>query len=258
MSELETLLPILHALSSSSITEPNAPMAVALQEANDLHTVVQTADTWERLLKVGVDPKLLDTLPIAVTAARQAQSRWVVVRDRSKEQAQREREQAAMELRADVVAACRWNLRDDPKALAVVDAVMQGEGIVDLIQDLQDLAALVAEHEAGFDADDTFDASAQAEAARSTAEELSAGLSESRTPGDHEAAKDLRDRAYSHLATLVANVREAGRYAFRKDPRRAAAFGSAYVRRIKARSRRRTAERTEPEVAAEPAASAGL
>lgn len=62
--------------------------------------------------------------------------------------------------------------------------------------------------------------------------------------GDHEAAKQLRDRAYSHLAKLVADVREAGRYAFRKEPQRAAAFGSAYLRRLKARSRRKAGERT--------------
>ena len=78
-----------------------------------------------------------------------------------------------------------------------------------------------------------------------------AGLSESRVLGDHEAAKLLRDRAFTHLAKLVADVREAGRYAFRKEPRRAAAFGSAYMRKAKARSRRRAGERSngEPVVA---------
>jgi hypothetical protein len=116
-----------------------------------------------------------------------------------------------------------------------------------------DLAALLDRHEAAFDTDDTFDALAQAEAARSAAAEITAGLSQSRTTGDHEAAKDLRDRAYSHLARQVADVREAGRYAFRKEPRRAAAFGSAYMRKAKARSRRRANGRADGEAVAGPA-----
>ena len=252
MTELETLLPVLQALAPEDITEPITSMAVALQEANDLHVVVQADDTWERIVKVGMDPSVVDGLPVAVAAARQAQSQWVVIRDRGKPQAQRDREQAGVELRSDIVAACRWNLRHDPAALAVIDQIVQGDGVPDLVQDLLDLAALLGVQEAAFDGDDTFDAPAKAEAARSAAAEITAGLSESRTLGDHEAAKLLRDQAYSHLAKLVADVREAGRYAFRKEPRRATAFGSAYMRKAKARSRRRAGEPEGTEAATSP------
>jgi hypothetical protein len=247
MTELETLLPILNVLALTDIIEPTTPMAVALQEANDLHVAIQTDDTWERLMKVGVAPSTLAGLPVAVVATRQAQSQWVVARDRGKPQAQRDREQAGMLLRSDQVAACRWNLRHLPPALAVVDQIVQGEGVPDLVQDLLDLAALVDQYEDAFDGDETFDAPAQAEAARGAAAEITAGLSESRTLGDHETAKLLRDRAYSHLAKLVADVREAGRYAFRKEPRRAVAFGSAYMRKAKTRSRRRSGTRANGE-----------
>lgn len=250
MTELETLLPVLNALALADIIEPNTPMAVALQEAHDLNAAIQAGDTWDRLLQVGVPPSALDALPVAVAATRQAQSQWVVQRDRGKPQAQRDREQAGIELRAELVAACRWNLRSDPGALAVIDQIVQGEGIPDLVQDLLDLSALILQQEAAFDGDETFDAAAQAEAARSSASEITAGLSESRTQGDHETAKQLRDRAYSHLAKLVADVREAGRYAFRKEPQRAAVFGSAYLRRLKARSRRKAGERVTSETVA--------
>lgn len=252
MTELETLLPILNALAPTDIIEPNTPMAVALQEAHDLHAAIQAGDTWDRLLRVGLPPSALDALPLAVAATRQAQSQWVVQRDRGKPQAQRDREQAGIDLRSELVAACRWNLRRDPGALAVIDQIVQGEGVPDLVQDLLDLSALIRQQEAAFDGDETFDAAAQAEAASSSASEITAGLSESRTLGDHEAAKQLRDRAYSHLAKLVADVREAGRYAFRKEPQRAAAFGSAYLRRLKARSRRKAGERATGETPPSP------
>src|SRR5690606_19132231 len=204
-------------------------------------------DTWARLRAVGVAATALDALPAAIGATRQAQSQWVVVRDRGKPQAQRDRERAGVELRSDIVAACRWNLRHDPAALAVFDEIVQGEGIADLVQDLVNLAALLGQHESAFDDDETLDAPAQAEAARSTAEEITAGLSELRTAGDHEAAKILRDRAHTHLATLVGDLREAGRYAFRKEPQRAAVFGSEYQRRAHARARRRAASRAAGE-----------
>ncbi|MCX4239387.1 hypothetical protein [Paraliomyxa miuraensis] len=251
-SELDTLRPILEAIAPDDIINPITPIAVALQEASDLHAAIKGDDTWERLVEVGVDPAAIDAIPLAVAATRQAQSQWVVARDRGKAEAQREREQSGIELRADIVAACRWNLRNEAAALRVVDEIVQGEGIADLVQDLVNLAALLGKHPSAFDGDDTFDAPEQAEAARSVAEEITAGLAESRTTGDHEAAKVLRDRAYTHLAKRVADLREAGRYAFRKEPRRAAVFGSAYMRRAKARSRRRAAEvghGSEPEAA---------
>lgn len=247
MTELETLIPVLEALAPEDIVETAAPMAVVLQEANDLHAAIQADDTWDRLLQVGMDPGVFDGLPVAVAAARQSQSQWVVVRDRGKPQAQRDRELAGTDLRAEIVAACRWNLRRDPVALAVIDQIVQGDGVPDLVQDLMDLAELLDRQAAAFDGDDTFDAAAKAEAARTSASEITAGLSESRVLGDHEAAKLLRDRAFTHLAKLVADVREAGRYAFRKDSRRAAAFSSAYMRKAKARSRRRTGERNNGE-----------
>jgi hypothetical protein len=243
MTELEAMRPILDAIPPDEIDEPPLPMAVALQEANDLHTTLGVDDTRERLVTVGVDPAALDQLATAVAATRQAQSQWVVVRDRGKPAAQSKREQAGVVMRSDLVAACRWSLRREPTAQAVVDAIVEGEGVADMVQDLLDLAMLVDRHTAAFDADQTFDAPAQIEAARSGAEQITAGLSQSRTPGDHQAAKALRDRAYTYLAELVSDVRQAGRYAFRKQPKRASAFGSAYLRRAAARTRRRAARK---------------
>lgn len=243
MSELDTLRPLLEAIAIEEIHEPNLPIVVALQEAHDLHTAIHKDDTWARLLAVGVAPAMLEGLPVAVTATRQAQSEWTVIRDRGKAQAQRDREAAGVALRADLMAACRWNLRGDAPAQAVLDAIAQGEGVADLVQDLLDLAMLIGRHEAAFDGDDTFDAAAQAEASRSTAAEISAGLSEARTPGDHQSAKLLRDRAYTHLDGLMTELREAGRYAFRKEPQRAAAFTSEHLRRERRRARRRATAR---------------
>lgn len=243
MSELDTLRPLLDAIAIDDIREPDLPIVVALQEGNDLHTSIQKDDTWDRLLAVGVPPAALADLPLAVAATRQAQSEWTVLRDRGKPQAQRDREVVGAALRADLVAACRWNLRANTTAQAVLDQIVQGEGVPDLVQDLLDVATLIERHEEAFAGDETFDATAKAEEARSSAAEISAGLSEGKTPGDHQAAKRLRDRAFTHMDRIVTELREAGRYAFRKEPRRAAAFASEHLRKERKKARRRAAAR---------------
>jgi len=120
----------------------------------------------------------------------------------------------------------------------VLEHVTKGSGVPDLVEDLLVLATLVDRNLPAFEVDETFDAPAQAEAARSAAAELAAGLSEARLPDDRLATRLLRDQAFTHLATRVAALREAGRYAYRHEPERAAAFASDH-RRGRARKRRR-------------------
>ena len=231
MPALETLLSTLESIPVEEARDPRIPAAVVLQEAHDLRAVLEVDDTTERLLAVGLHPSTVAELPAAIEAAREAQSRWIVVRDPSKPQGQREREDAGLALRRELVASCRWNLRDDDRAQSVLDSIVQGDGLPDLVQDLRDLAMLIDLHPEAFDADGTFDAAAQAEQARALASEIAVGLAEDRASADQQAAKLLRDRAFTHLEELVADIRSAGRYAFRDVPRRLVAFASAYRRR---------------------------
>ena len=241
MPHLDALIPILLTIPAADVREPARPMAIALQEAHDLHAVLEQDDTSSSLLAVGFDPARITDLPIATDAAREAQSRWVVVRDRSKPEAQRERETDGIALRQELVAACRWNLRYDARAQSVLDAIVDGEGVADLVQDLLDLAMLITRHLPHFDADQSIDAPAQAESARSLASEIAEGLSQGRADDTQRDAKLLRDRAHTHLAMIVTDIRRAGRYAFRDDPRQVAAFTSDYLHRRRAIARRRAA-----------------
>jgi hypothetical protein len=234
-TELESLRPTLLAIPAEDVDAPNLPMAVALQEAHDLHTLASDAAVRTKLLAVGIRAEDVDALHTAVVAARQAQSAWVVVRDRSKSDAQKQREAAGYALRADLLAACRWNLRADRVARATVQAIAEGEGVADLIQDLVDLAALVERHPGAFGGDTTFDAATQVSAARDRAAELEAGTSAERLETTQREAKDLRDRAYTYLDDRVALLREAGRYAYRDDEATWRRFTSEYRRRHRRR-----------------------
>jgi len=234
-ADLAAVRSVLEAMPVEDVDEPRLPMAVALQEANDLATFVGQAAIWAGLVAVGIEPEARERLTFAIGAARTAQSQWAVARDRGKSTAQGEREARGYAQRQDMLAAARWNLRDDRVAMGTLGAIAEGEGIADLVQDLNDLAELVERKAGAFANDRTFDAAAQVEAARSIADEISSGLSGERLDTDQRAAKDLRDRAYSHLDDLVSAIREAGRYGFRGDAKARRRFASPYLRRRRRR-----------------------
>lgn len=239
MPELNTLRPILESIPADQVRMPDIPIPVALQEAIDLRAALDADDGWDRLLAVGLDPSRVTALPDAIAAARQAQSQWVVLRDGRKPPTQRERERRGITLRRELVAACRWNLRHDPRAGIVLGAITRGSGVADLAQDLQDLAQLITSHRSDFDCDLTFDGPAMAEAARSLASEISGGAAEQRAASDPHEAKRLRDRAFTYLDGLVTDIRVAGRYAFRGEPERLEILRSRYLRRRRQQARRR-------------------
>lgn len=240
---LEALTPQLMSIALDQLELPNLPISIALQEAHDLNTLVGNPEIRERLLAVGLPKAELTALPKAIAATREAQSAWIVVRDRTKSDAQRQREEAGDTLRAEMIAAARWNLRNDRVAQATIDAIAEGEGVEDLVQDLVDLAALVERQADRFESDTTFDAAEQIEAARSAAKTIEMGLSRARLARTQEEAKELRDRAYTYLAARVSAVREAGRYAFKKEPALSGKFGSTYGR---AADRRRARKKDVP------------
>ncbi|MBH24054.1 MAG: hypothetical protein CMH57_06315 [Myxococcales bacterium] len=238
MSEqaLTTLLPTLEAIEAADVKRPRLPVAVMHQEANDLKTYCTKAPVRAALLKVGLAQEVLDGLEIAIDASREAQSRWAVARDRSKPDSQKEREARGYDLRSDLLDACRWNLRNSRLAAAAIRRISDGEGVADLIQDLSDIAALMRANLDAFDTDQTIDAPALAEQAQQLSGEIRAGLSGSRDHEDQRDAIGLRDRAATHLQHQVSEIRDAGRYAFRKDADAVATFTSAYLRRRRASS----------------------
>lgn len=234
--QLAALREQLSAIPSSEVDVPDIPMATVLQEGSDLLTVLRDEKVWSRLLAIGVDADAREALEQALGATRTAQSLWMVTRDRQKSDSQRDRERRGAALRLELLAAGRYNLREDRVALGTLSAIAQGEGVADLIQDLSDLAMLIEQKRQAFERDRTFDASQRCEEARSLSSELSAGTSGERLSGDQATAMELRNRAYTHLDDLVSKLREAGRYAFRADEKQRKNFASRYLRRKRKRS----------------------
>lgn len=121
-----------------------------------------------------------------------------------------------MELRADLIADGRFALRSDVEAQAVLDRIQEGDGLDDLIQDLRALSAFARQHE-----DALARIGAQPDVRTKLAEKIATELEQhlaGRRAGDRdeEAALDFRNRAATHLAEVMREIRATGAYVFRE------------------------------------------
>lgn len=67
-------VPAIQAIENGNIKEPDMPVAIALQEAEDLNEWCITDK--EVLIKAGLDWKLVENLPQRIGALRYIQSQW--------------------------------------------------------------------------------------------------------------------------------------------------------------------------------------
>lgn len=242
---LAALEPELRAIPAADVRRPDMPVAVYHQEAHDLFQWIADGDAGARLTAIGLPPSLLESAPRYLAASRDAEARWSAVRSPRKPEEQRALETRGAQLRSDLVAAIRWNLRDDRVAMGALDRIVEGEGVADLVQDLHDLAQVVTVHAKGFAGDTTFDPAARAEEARTVSTTIRGGLSEYRSDTAMADAQDLRNRAWTALDDALTEIRAAGQYAFRgtNDAQR---FSSAYERRQRRAQRRKAAAALAP------------
>ncbi len=232
------------ALPSADVRRPSLPMAVVLQEAHELLVLARRPDVRARLSAVGVPDEALAELEPRLVAAREAQSAWALARDPRKSEEVQEREDQGQTLRRRMVAAARWNLRDDRSAQGTLDGIVEGDSLADLIQDLEDLALLMEQRGEAFAADQTFDPAARGAEARTLAAAIRSDVAARRVLAE-SIDVDLRDRAYTALITRITELRAAGRYAFQDDEKLAPRFASAYVRNTNRRRNRASVDATE-------------
>ena len=227
-------------LPAADVDRPDRPMAHFLQQTNDLATYLkQNEAVTTKLTQVGITKAQLDALPHAIDVAREAESSWQATRKPRTPDEREALEKNAYDLRSDLVAACRWSLRKDKNAQAVLDEVQTGTGAEDLALDLDTLSTLMLTHEQSFDGDATFKVKDQAATAADTAKQVRSTLSEERADESEAKALDMRDRAFTYLDALWDDLRAAGRYAFRDDDAVLAHFRDRYAIAYNRRARDR-------------------
>ena len=115
---LDALRPTLLAIPLEDVKVPHIPPKVTHQEAEALLIFVQKPDHLPLFDRLGLSPQVASAT-LALQASREAQSLWTTARDANKPEAQKAREDDGYTLRAEILAACDWNLRADEAALRV-------------------------------------------------------------------------------------------------------------------------------------------
>lgn len=223
---LSSLRALLDRLPPEAVKEPRVPIAKLAAEALALAATAE--ELREELLAKRLEAEHLDHLGVLARALSMAQAELDASRGARRSQTELALEAQAVELRRDMVTAGRFALRGDRNALAAIDRVQDGKGLADLAQDLVDLAALFDLHARAL-AKVGAEPEPLAERARTLSKtlvlEVARRHSSSRGPSE---TREVRDRIASLLIETMAEVRAAGAFTFRKNPRALAKFHSSY------------------------------
>jgi len=174
---------------------------------------------------------------------RFAQARLIAALGEMKEMAKQwaEEEPKAYALRAEILSAVAYALRDVQDAKRAIKRIREGAGHADMIQDLLALSEVGKKYSKHLQAVN-FDLNLLDTAAQK-ADMLGSVYAKAFVEKSTKDAKDMRDRAFTCMRNLMGETLDAAEYVFRKNKERLDYYYSAY------RSRQ-NAPATEPETAA--------
>jgi len=239
--DFEKLLPVLKALNAKEVRYPDMPVDQAVKEGEIM--AAAAAEDAKLFAEVGFDAAKIDDLGAAVGALRFAQARLIAALGEMKEMAKQwaEEEPKAYALRAEILSAVAYALRDVQDAKRAIKRIREGAGHADMIQDLLALSEVGKKYSKHLQAVN-FDLNLLDTAAQK-ADMLGSVYAKAFVEKSTKDAKDMRDRAFTCMRNLMGETLDAAEYVFRKNKERLDYYYSAY------RSRQ-NAPATEPETAA--------
>ena len=216
-----------------------AGVRVVVEELSPLLATTQVTHVRARLLSVGLSPQRLRELRLLLLAFIHLEASALCGAGQS-EAASNSLHEDALTLRAELLHACRWNLRA-ARAEAYLARISNSSHCRELALDLTELADVIQQHAEYFETDNTFCAPNQVQKALA----LAAGLTAQGTLSAAEHCDDfLEDRlpaatlhasggavgmasSYHVFACLIAcrdEICAAGSYALRATPQLSRAF----------------------------------
>lgn len=220
-------------LPAEQIQTPRIPVGVYLQEAENLYQAAH-ADRAQ-LTAAGLPDQSINILPQYAGACREAQSLWNKDLNARQAAEQKWADQSPLgyALRDRLLHAFGYAFRADEALTKKVQAIREGYGHADMIQDLSDLAILGRANTA------QLNAIRMNLADLDTAQNLSSSLAELLAQANGERLSDneskiMRDRMYSLLKQTVDEIYACGRYVFWDDDKHLRMYRSAYKHRQRA------------------------
>lgn len=227
--DLLDLLPEIKAVPKPQIKQSDMPIGIYLQESENLHTRA-TVDL-PFLSTVGMSAELLAKLLRHTGALRTAQSNWEElssVRQDAKE-AWKAEWPAFLELREDLIDHMDFAYRNDPLLLKKLALIKEGDSQADAIQDMSNLAVLGQANTEPLKSIN-FDVGLFEKAAES-ADHMSGLLA---AVNGHmyvdDETKVIRDQAFTLLKQVVDEIRNYGRFVFRKNADHVKSYSSKHNR----------------------------
>lgn len=145
-----------------------------------------------------------------------AETAWITARRRTAPKNVTKARAAGTALRSSAVRALRYFAKHDSEVQVQLNEIQEGDGDVDLVDDLGRLADLVDTHSALLTKDKKLPKE-RGDALRKVARELEDGILDRDTSPEAREAVDRRNRAFWWLQDLVSEIRAAGQYVFDDD-----------------------------------------
>jgi len=245
--DLYAITPLLATLAKEEVSSPTMPVPVFCAQG-ELMRVAALRD-HDRLVAAGVAPTAFADFGTQLGALATAEAEWQIYRLQGRPQAQLELEDSAFEQRNEAIAAVQWGLREVPDAVARLSRIRDGQGLIDTLADLEELAVLLRTH-ADKVAIPGYDARAEALQCERKAAEVRTGAAQWKLDQTQAELLDRRNRVFTLAAKTAATIRAAAQYAFRDhDERRVSPYRDEYTAEKRRRARQRP---TEPAPAPAP------
>lgn len=247
MSELQDYqdsLEEIKALSSEEVKHCNIPFEIFIHEAKKLCNIA--TEDIAVLTPLGLKKKKIERCKVLTGALLTAELNWENQNsERKKAMAKWKADAPAMnELISDLFATMRFAYRKDERLQTILDTISEGDSNADAVMDLARLGSLGKENPEPLQAigkDLSVLDTAISESERMS--ELLADVNGNMYVDDER--KVIRDKAYTLVKVLVDEIREYGKFAFRKDEDHVRLYASKYQRDRKAEYRRSKIEDEE-------------
>ncbi|BAX81944.1 hypothetical protein [Labilibaculum antarcticum] len=252
MSELQNYqdsLEEIQAVTREAVKHCNLPFEIFIHEAKKVCNIAE--EDIAVLAPLGLQQEKIERCNVLTGALLTAELNWENQNTERKEAMAKWKADAPKmnEQISDMYATMRFAYRNNQRLLAILDTISEGDSNADAVMDLARLGSLAKENPEPLQAI-SYDME-QCNTALTEAERMSALLAE--VNGNmyvDDEKKVIRDKAYTLVKVLVDEIREYGKFAFRKDEDHVRLYASKYQRDRKAEYRR---TKIENEVDAEQA-----
>lgn len=206
----------LDALDSDVVTSPQVPPETLLSYGDDVINLLHEYDASARvaLAAVGLEGDYFDTLEQLLALAHDVEAIWGKRRHEGMSEELISLESQGKQMRHELMTACRFYLRRDASTQRDLHAIMYGEGLVDLILDLNSLYSLMRSNRRAFRRGGAFDVEEHLKTLKALIERLRKARRGVRLPKDVDQTRMLRDQVFSLLHLRLIEVCVAGQHCF--------------------------------------------